>query len=140
MMDDERDRSKLAGASGDDRTTDPAAGETGIPRRDYGGVGPTDEFPSDERIRAAIAGSLARHPEIDARDIQVAVHDGDVTLTGTVDDRGTKHMAGEVASVSYGVRHVHNELAVHRTDEERRAARETTERALDRAPEIDRGP
>ncbi len=140
MERDDHDRSEFSSGARDDHTIDPAAGDTGIPRRDYAGIGPKNYVRSDDRIREEISESLMRHPEIDASEIEVKVHDGTVTLDGSVSDRGTRHLVEEVASVSFGVRHVDNRLAVHRTDADRRAAREATERALERAPEIDRAP
>jgi hypothetical protein len=52
------------------------------------------------------------HPDIDASDIEVQVKDGEVTLTGTVDERRTKRMAEDLIERCSGVRDVMNQLKV----------------------------
>lgn len=64
------------------------------------------------QIRAAIEGALARRAERGARRIAVAVHDGDVTLSGRVDSWAEKNAVGQLASYSPGVRSVANEISV----------------------------
>ena len=50
-------------------------------------------------------------PDI-ATGIEVQVNEGEVTLTGSVDDRNTKWLAEDVAGSVTGVRAVRNELRV----------------------------
>jgi osmotically-inducible protein OsmY len=64
----------------------------------------------DERIRQDIADRLAEHPDVDRSACEVRVQDGEVTLTGTVDQERTKQLIGEVAAQVPGVKHVHNRL------------------------------
>jgi hypothetical protein len=44
---------------------------------------------------------LTNHPEIDAAEIEVNAKDGEVILTGTVDNRRTKRMAEDVAEIKF---------------------------------------
>jgi len=57
---------------------------------------------------------LTRHPDIDATEIDVAVSNSEVTLTGTVDDRRTKRLAEEIVEHCPGVNEVHNQLHARR--------------------------
>ena len=84
------------------------------------GKGPQGYQRSDERIRELVCEALADDDQIDASQIQVSVKDGDVTLTGVVDDRHTRREAEDcVASIS-GVRDVQVQLRV-RDDRQGRA-------------------
>src|SRR5579884_3574161 len=68
---------------------------------------------SDERIREDVCMRLADHPGIDTSDLDVSVHDGEVTLEGNVDDRFEKRLAEDLAEEVPGVRDVHNRLRTH---------------------------
>jgi hypothetical protein len=81
-------------------------------RGQHTGRGPKGWQRSDERIREDINERLTDHPHIDATEIDVQVKSGEVTLTGTVDDRHTKRMAEEIAENVSGVKDVHNQLRV----------------------------
>jgi osmotically-inducible protein OsmY len=48
--------------------------------------------------------------QLDAHDIELEVHDGEVALTGLVDDRQAKRAAERIAEAVYGVHAVHNQL------------------------------
>lgn len=78
----------------------------------YAGVGPRNYRRSDERISEDVNEELTWHPGIDATDIEVEVHDGRVTLTGTVDDRDARWMADDAAYSCAGVEDVDNQLRV----------------------------
>jgi len=76
------------------------------------GKGPSSYRRSDERLRELICESLADDDQLDATHIEVAVNNGEVTLSGSVDDRRAKRDAEDcVASVS-GVRDIQNQLRV----------------------------
>jgi osmotically-inducible protein OsmY len=76
------------------------------------GKGPSGYQRSDERIRELVSEALADDDQIDASQIQVTVKDGEVTLSGIVDDRRTRREAEDcVASIS-GVRDVQVQLRV----------------------------
>ncbi len=81
----------------------------------HAGRGPRGYRRSDTRISEDVHERLTDHPDIDAGEIEVQVQDGEVTLTGTVDDRGAKYLAEDVAAGVSGVREVMNLLKVART-------------------------
>jgi len=78
----------------------------------YSGRGPKGWKRSDERIREDVSERLADHPEIDASEIEVNVNNGEVILTGTIEDRRTKRLAEDIAESVSGVGEVHNQLRV----------------------------
>jgi osmotically-inducible protein OsmY len=100
-----------------------AAGE--VARRDLGaephvhrgtgphrGKGPAGYQRSDERIRELVCDSLTDDDQLDASHIEVSVSHGEVTLSGTVDDRRAKRDAEDCAWSAPGVRDVHNLLRI----------------------------
>lgn len=76
------------------------------------GRGPREYQRSDERIYEDVCEALTLHDWIDAREIQVSVEDGEVTLEGTVDSRWIKHVTEDLADEILGVREIHNRLRV----------------------------
>jgi osmotically-inducible protein OsmY len=76
------------------------------------GKGPLGYQRSDERIREAVCEALADDDQIDASQIDVAVKDGEVTLSGTVDNRRVKREAEDCVSTVSGVRDVQIQLRV----------------------------
>ena len=78
----------------------------------YAGRGPKGYQRSDERIREDINDRLMADDRIDASEIDVKVKNGEVTLTGTVDDRYTKRLAEDVAESVMGVNDVMNQIRV----------------------------
>ena len=87
-------------------------GEGRYQRGQFAGRGPKGYKRSDERIREDINEELTRHPEIDATEIEVQVQAGEVTLSGTVDERRSKRLAEDIAERCSGVNEVHNQLKV----------------------------
>lgn len=80
------------------------------------GKGPQNWQRSDERIRESVNEALADHDQIDATHLQVTVKDGEVTLSGTVEDRRMKRLAeGCVEQVS-GVKEVQNHIRIQSND------------------------
>ena len=80
------------------------------------GSGPKNYKRSDERIKEDVSDVLAFRGDVDASDIEVTVHQGEVTLAGTVPDRRTKRLAEETAEGIRGVRDVHNRLTIRHDD------------------------
>ena len=80
--------------------------------RGFAGRGPKGYQRSDERLREEVSDRLMADDRIDASDIEVEVHDGEVTLTGTVDGRMAKRRAEDCAEEVMGVRDVMNQLRV----------------------------
>jgi osmotically-inducible protein OsmY len=91
-------------------------------------------IPADSEISFNVTCSLSWSPSVDATRIHVAVDQGVVALSGTVDSYWQKHRAEEVAANTSGVTDVRNELTVAPTapaalDEDiRREIRATLER------------
>lgn len=65
----------------------------------------------DEALWRAVMDRLTDDRRLDARDIQVDVRDGEVTLRGVVEDRDQKRRAEDLADIS-GVVDVHNHLTI----------------------------
>ncbi|MFN7945122.1 MAG: BON domain-containing protein [Blastocatellia bacterium] len=80
----------------------------------YAGRGPQGYQRSDARIAEEINERLTQHGRIDARQIQVSVASGIVTLSGAVSSRAEKHMAEDVAESCAGVSEVQNRIRVTR--------------------------
>jgi hypothetical protein len=88
------------------------SGEQGLPQGRHAGRGPRGYQRSDDRIREDVCDALTADPFIDATEITITVHSGDVTLEGTVDDRQAKRRAEDCVEDLPGVRQVHNRLTV----------------------------
>lgn len=82
--------------------------------KNFFGVGPKGYQRSDERIREEVCEALARHPAVDASDIEVRVKDAHVILTGTVESRLMKRRAEEALDGVWGIEDVRVELTVPR--------------------------
>lgn len=109
-----------------DRTTDEVSswfGDEDAERRrrmdkmngPHRGKGPKGYTRSDDKIRDDINDKLYHDSYVDAGDIEVTVSNGEVTLTGTVDSRDTKHRAEDLAEEVTGVNNVSNNLKVNKT-------------------------
>jgi osmotically-inducible protein OsmY len=72
--------------------------------------GPKGYERSDERIREAVCEMLTDDHDIDASEITVDVNQGQVTLTGTVQDRRIKFLVEDRVALCAGVKDVHNKL------------------------------
>jgi len=80
----------------------------------YSGRGPRGYHRSDERIREEVNDLLTWDGQIDASDILVEVHDGIVTLSGTVPSRDQKRGAERMIENVIGVMDVNNQLQINR--------------------------
>lgn len=76
------------------------------------GRGPKDYKRSDERISDDAHQRLTDDPWLDASNINVSVSGGEVTLSGTVENREAKHRAERCVEDISGVTHVQNNLRV----------------------------
>jgi osmotically-inducible protein OsmY len=76
------------------------------------GKGPKNYKRSDEKIREEIFDRLTDDPYVDASEIEVAVHTGEVTLLGLVNKRNAKRRAEDIAESVSGVTNVENRLKV----------------------------
>jgi osmotically-inducible protein OsmY len=104
----------------------------GFGRQSHAGRGPRGYHRSDDRIREDVNEELTRHPEIDASEIEVRVEHGEVTLTGTVEDRHAKRLAEDIAERCSGVEDVRNELRVDRGAREGQEGRSSRHGMSDR--------
>lgn len=73
---------------------------------------------SDDSIREDVCEALAYEPRLDARDIEVEVKDGEVTLKGTVATRDEKRLAEHVLETIRGVSDIHNRLTIKKDDDD----------------------
>jgi hypothetical protein len=76
------------------------------------GRGPQGYRRSDERILEEINYRLTMHGQLDAREINAQVNNGEVTLTGSVESRRARRLAEDIADSVTGVMDIHNELKV----------------------------
>lgn len=76
------------------------------------GRGPKNYTRSDDRIREDVSDRLSDDAHIDASEIEVLVESGEVTLSGTVNERFAKRHAEDIAERVSGVKHVQNNLRV----------------------------
>jgi hypothetical protein len=94
----------------------PASERTG----GFRGHGPQGYRRSDERIKEDVCQCLTDDPHIDASDIDVAVNDREVVLSGSVRSRQQKRHAEDLLERLPGVRDVINGLRVANDDFTRR--------------------
>lgn len=80
------------------------------------GKGPSGYTRSDDRIKEIVCEVLTDDHHIDATHIDVSVKNGEVTLTGTVEDRQQKRRAEDVVEHLSCVRDVQNQLRVQSAD------------------------
>jgi osmotically-inducible protein OsmY len=85
----------------------------------YRGFGPKNYTRSDERIKEDINDRLTDYHHLDASHIDVAVENGDVVLTGTVENRHAKRAAEDITEDVSGVKNVENRLRVQSFDSAR---------------------
>src|SRR4051812_17996507 len=78
----------------------------------HSGRGPKGWQRSDERIREDVSERFTDHAHLDASEIEVIVNNGEITLSGTVEDRHAKRLAEDIAESVSGVREVHNQIRV----------------------------
>lgn len=83
-------------------------------RGGFAGRGPKDYQRSDERIREEICDRMTDDDSLDASDVTVQVRQGEVTLSGTVRNRGDKRRAEDLAESISGTREVTNNLRLSR--------------------------
>lgn len=87
-----------------------AGGYAGDPG--HRGRGPKGYLRPDDRIREDVCDCLTDDPHIDASEVEVAVKNGEVTLTGKIDSRAARRHAEELAEIISGVKHVQNNLRI----------------------------
>ena len=83
------------------------------------GKGPAGYTRTDDRIREIVCEVLTDDDHIDATNIEVSVKNGEVTLSGAVEDRGQKRMAEDRIENLSCVKDVVNQLRVGSRDRSR---------------------
>ena len=86
----------------------------GRDRGAHRGRGPSGYRRTDERISEEVHERLTDDPWLDASSVDVRVENGEVTLSGTVNEREAKHRAERLIEDMAGVTHVQNNLRVHK--------------------------
>jgi len=81
---------------------------------DQSGVGPQGDRRSDEDIREEVINRLTNASGIGATGLDVSVSQGEVTLSGTVEDDDAKRRAEDLAEATPGVVQVRNDLRAGR--------------------------
>jgi hyperosmotically inducible protein len=76
------------------------------------GRGPRGYRRTDARIVEDVSDRLTEDSHVDATEIQVEAHEGEVTLTGNVDSRSARRRAEDIAESVSGVTYVMNNLRV----------------------------
>lgn len=89
---------------------------SGMSSQDFRGRGPKGWQRSDERIQEDLSVQLEQHSALDASDIEVKVQDGEVTLTGTTNDRQMKRLAEDIAERVPGVKEVQNQIRLNKAE------------------------
>lgn len=103
---------EMRGYRGQERERDPSASAAMQAEGPYRGHGPRGYARSDDRIRDDVCDRLSDDSMLDASEIDVAVKEGEVTLTGTVRQRSDRRRAEDLAEAASGVKHVQNNLRV----------------------------
>ena len=78
------------------------------------GKGPRDYRRRDERVVEDINDRLCDNPYIDASEIDIHVAQGNVVLSGTVEDRQSKRLAEDIIESVSGVQNIENTLKVRK--------------------------
>jgi osmotically-inducible protein OsmY len=77
------------------------------------GKGPKDFKRTDDRIKELINDALTDDWQVDASDIEVTVQNGEVILSGYVNDRAQKRKAAGLVEDISGVTHLENRIKVN---------------------------
>lgn len=130
LVNERRDHSNYGVGPGSTRFGNDATASRGEVRRDdHRGRGPRNYQRSDDRIREDVNERLSDDVRVDASEIEVAVQNREVTLTGTVSDRNEKRRAEDIAEAVAGVSHVQNNLRVGQRQGERATGTEAGDAA-----------
>jgi len=87
-------------------------GGRGFGQSSHRGKGPMGYTRSDERIRENVCEALTDDDNLDASQIEVTVRNGEVILSGSVEERQDKRLAEDVVERVPGVKDVQNQIKV----------------------------
>lgn len=82
------------------------------PQVNHKGKGPKSYRRTDDRILEDINERMCDNPYLDASDIEVSVSNGDVVISGVVENRGAKKLAADIGEGVSGVNNVENRIKV----------------------------
>jgi osmotically-inducible protein OsmY len=85
-------------------------------QQSHRGKGPQGYTRSDDRIKETVCEALHDDDHVDASHIEVVVKNGEVMLTGNVDDRRQKRLAEDLVERLPGVKDVQNQLRCGSSD------------------------
>jgi osmotically-inducible protein OsmY len=103
--------SKAAGSAGSPIAYDEGrASSTTNGPGPFAGRGPRGFHRADQRIFQSVCQLLEDHPDLDAREIEVGVESGEVTLSGSVRDERSAQIAENCARTVPGVLGIRNRL------------------------------
>jgi Flp pilus assembly secretin CpaC len=88
------------------------------------GKGPKGYRRSDERIEEQLNDTFTDDHMLDASNIEVTVKNGEVTLSGTVNNREAKRRAEDLAENLSGVTNVENRIRVSEKSEEQKGTQD----------------
>ena len=89
-------------------------GDIDRPSGTYRGRGPKNYRRRDERILEDVNDLMCDNAYLDASEIEVTVSEGNVVLSGTVENRESKRLAEDIAESVSGVQNVENTLRVRK--------------------------
>ena len=78
----------------------------------HSGKGPSGYQRPDNRIMEDVCERLTQHGQIDSRNVEIQVDNGEVKLSGTVRNKNEKRLAEDVAEGVTGVKNVENNIKV----------------------------
>lgn len=93
-------------------------------RKSFRGRGPKNYQRSDERIMEDFCDQLTDNDFIDASNINVDIQDGNLALSGSVEDKWMKYAAEDIAEYTHGVRSIQNDINVRHPQANESSARE----------------
>jgi hypothetical protein len=105
------------------------------PRRS--GNAPKGYKRSDDRIREDVCDRLSERWDVDSQGIEVSVSNGEVTLSGSVPERGMKFRAESISDGVSGVSEVHNQLRIAQPSEGRGRHEDSAPPAMSRGASAD---
>ncbi len=94
---------------------------------------------TDFDIQTEVAAALTQSPQLQGQHITAATIQGDVTLSGTVQDNSAKQLAQQIAAGVNGVRSVENNLTISNTPVQPQAAGQSADEQVPPPPPYDQG-
>lgn len=87
----------------------------------HAGKGPKSYRRTDERLKEIICERLTDDAQVDARDLEIAVSNSEVIITGEVPERNMKRRIEDVIDTINGITHLENRVRVSTRDTARQS-------------------